>query len=154
MSSMGDKLATWLNQQLEEKGWSYRELGRRSGIAFQSIARYADGTRNPGTRACRKMAKALDVPYEEIMRLAGHLPLLPEPPGDLREDELELTNALRRERGKRELIVEDFRNPFDPDDRRSQKFWRIWHNLPDDERLQLIELAESLDRDRDQREAR
>jgi transcriptional regulator with XRE-family HTH domain len=71
---MSNDLSLWLNQQLERVGWSYRELGRRTELPHSSIARYAEGTQIPTPDSCAKIAKALGVPTQEVMRLAGHLP--------------------------------------------------------------------------------
>jgi transcriptional regulator with XRE-family HTH domain len=75
---MEDKLSIWLNDQLEEHGWSMRELARRAGVSGASISLLISGQMSLSADMSRKLAQALDVPLEEVMRRAGILP--PEPP--------------------------------------------------------------------------
>lgn len=67
-------LSDWLTTELAERGWSMRELARRSGISTAQISDVISGNANPGVKFCQAIAKGLGVPPTEIFRLAGHLP--------------------------------------------------------------------------------
>lgn len=70
-------LSDFLNTQLEQRGWSKRELGRRAGISSTQVADVISGRSNPGADFCISIARALGEPPEHILRLAGILPPLP-----------------------------------------------------------------------------
>lgn len=101
---MGDKLSSWLTEELGNRAWSFRELARRSGISTQSIMRYANGERTPNPESCRKIADALDFPYRDMLVMAGHLPEEDETTtihlSDLTTQELEIINTFRKGRGQ------------------------------------------------------
>lgn len=64
----------WLADQLEGKGWSHSELGRRSGLSGAVVSLVMNGKHHPGFEFCTGVAKALDEPPEKVLRLAGLLP--------------------------------------------------------------------------------
>lgn len=65
--------ATWLEQELNKRDWTYTELARRSGVAPAQISRIANGSRGAGPDLCIAMAKGLDLPREEVFRARGWL---------------------------------------------------------------------------------
>lgn len=71
-----NKLSDWLNGELQERSWSMRELGRRSGISQAQISDVINGKINPSANFCIKIAKALKLPPEMVLRRAGILPAL------------------------------------------------------------------------------
>lgn len=71
---MQNEFIAWLSSQLEERGWSIRELARRANSSPSTIASIANGSRKPGADACAAIAKALDVSPDDVFRLAGILP--------------------------------------------------------------------------------
>jgi transcriptional regulator with XRE-family HTH domain len=77
---MYDKLITFIKTELEERGWSHRELARRARISQTSVSGTLAKQRTPGADFCIKVAKAFGVEPEFMLRLAGILP--PLPPGD------------------------------------------------------------------------
>lgn len=77
MIPMHDKLITWMIEELKKRGWSHRELARRSGMSQPAISGTLSGDRNPGADFCIKIAQALGEPPEKLLRLAGILPPLP-----------------------------------------------------------------------------
>lgn len=84
--TVDNKLSTWLVNQLNDRNWSHRELGRRAGVSGAAVSRVISGEQNPGADFCAKIAKALGEPQDKIFRLAG---LLSSNPGPARcEDEL------------------------------------------------------------------
>lgn len=79
---MNEDFIVWLNQQLDLRGWSRSEAARRGGVSPSAFDKVIGGFAKPGIRFCRGVARAFDVPLEEVQRLAGILPqsgeLLPE----------------------------------------------------------------------------
>ena len=67
----------WLNSQLDDRGWSFRELSRRSGLSTTQISDIANDKINPGLESCVSIARAFALPPEDILRRAGRLPALP-----------------------------------------------------------------------------
>jgi len=83
---MRDNLVTWLTNQIETRGWSLRELARRSGLSHATISNVLSGQSNPGFDFCTGIAKALGESPQTVLRLAG---LLPEVSADkARQEEL------------------------------------------------------------------
>jgi len=66
----------WLKSELKKRGWSSRELAGRAGLSSGSIAHVLRGERGAGFDVCSGIARALELPPEEIYRLAGLLPRL------------------------------------------------------------------------------
>ena len=53
----------------ERKGWSQSELARRAGVTSQYIVQLESGARkNPSLDVLRKLADALDVKVESLLR--------------------------------------------------------------------------------------
>ncbi|MGD8499775.1 MAG: helix-turn-helix transcriptional regulator [Phycisphaerales bacterium] len=70
-------MTTWLAMQIEEKGWTIRELGRRAGVSHTAVAKAVSGETVPSADTCINLARALGVQPEWVLRLAGRLPPLP-----------------------------------------------------------------------------
>ncbi|MHB9130377.1 MAG: helix-turn-helix domain-containing protein [Armatimonadota bacterium] len=66
--------ATWLQEQLTQRGWDQAELARRSGVTTAHISNIMAGERNVGAQVSRKIARALHLPPEQVFRQAGLLP--------------------------------------------------------------------------------
>lgn len=81
MSNLSDLLV----KELQKRGWSQRELSRRSGISPTQISHVISEQANPGSDFCLAIARALRYSPEEIMRLAGLLPSLPAPVAEEKE---------------------------------------------------------------------
>lgn len=104
----------WLLAELASRRWSMRELARQTGVSESTISRIISGKRNPSSRLCRSMAKALHVPPVTIFREAGLLPdsdeeapgvrealyLFRELPGDEQRRILLIMRALLEEQGQ------------------------------------------------------
>ena len=69
-----EKLVEWINVELAKRGWSMRELERRSGITHGHISLVLSGQRGVGPEFCTALAQALGVSPEFVFRLAGLLP--------------------------------------------------------------------------------
>lgn len=69
-----NKLATWLNSELRQRGMSHRELARRAEVSGAMVSGVIAGDRNPGWDFCAAIAVPLGKPPLELFRLAGLLP--------------------------------------------------------------------------------
>ncbi len=67
------EFADWLINQLNVRNISQAELGRKSGLGRAAISNYVNG-RIPNIPAMRKLAAALSMPEEDLLRIAGLLP--------------------------------------------------------------------------------
>lgn len=71
---MDQEFGVYLKQIREEKGWSISRLAQAAEISGSQISRIENGLRGvPKPQTLRKIADALDVPYEELMSQAGYL---------------------------------------------------------------------------------
>jgi transcriptional regulator with XRE-family HTH domain len=74
MTTMSDKLSTWIVREIEQRGWSHRELARRAGVSQTAVSGTLSGDRKAGADFCIKVAQALGESPEKVLRLAGILP--------------------------------------------------------------------------------
>ena len=51
-----------------EKGWSQERLAKEAGLAQSFIHAVETGKKSPTMRSLRKIARALEVPIEELIR--------------------------------------------------------------------------------------
>jgi transcriptional regulator with XRE-family HTH domain len=72
--TMENDFVTWLNTELQSRGWSNAELARRADIAPSAISMVLSGTREPSADFCIAVANALHRPVEEALYAAGLLP--------------------------------------------------------------------------------
>ncbi len=59
---MGLLLRRWRDR----RGWSLRELGKRSGVSYVTIQKIEAGTMSPTVMTLEKLAAALGVPLREF----------------------------------------------------------------------------------------
>jgi transcriptional regulator with XRE-family HTH domain len=78
IAESGD-FSAWLRNEVARRGWSLRELGRRSGLSGGAVSAVAQGSQKPGLRFCVQVAAAFSLPPEDVLRRAGLLPPLPLP---------------------------------------------------------------------------
>ena len=71
----------WLDEQREKHRWTRAKLARMAGVSPTAIYLLAGGKREPGSFLCNGLAKALNLPREEVYRAAGLLPA-PSHPGE------------------------------------------------------------------------
>ncbi len=72
-----NKFLPWLDEKLQQKGWSDHQLAKRAGISHSVISKARNSLQPPGWEACAAIAKALNLPQAEVLIVAGWLP---EPP--------------------------------------------------------------------------
>jgi transcriptional regulator with XRE-family HTH domain len=104
MFSIVDKtFAEWLLEEMNRLDMTQAQLAKRAGISRTAVSNLLSHTRDPGPTICRAIARALDVPPEEVFRKAGLLPDKPEDPPGL----LELIHAYSQASDEeRERILE------------------------------------------------
>ena len=88
---MENTLATWLNKEIEDRGWSQRELARRANISHTTISQVIAEVRQPSWDFCASIARALGEPVDHVFVLAG----LKRPPLPAVEEEKEALGILR-----------------------------------------------------------
>ena len=82
----------WVDQEIEERGLSYHQIEKETGLANAALYKPARNRTGPTLRICKALAQAFHMPTETVLRLAGHLPRMPAPV----EQEKELVDLFRR----------------------------------------------------------
>lgn len=70
------KLSKWIEEQLDQRGWTQGELARRSDLSSSTISEIITGRTFPGLKFCTNIAEALQIPLAHVLRLAEILPPL------------------------------------------------------------------------------
>jgi transcriptional regulator with XRE-family HTH domain len=73
-----ETLNEYLLARLKERGWSQNELAKRAGISHGTISNILSGNKGAGETSLKAIASAFHIPPEEIFRVAGILPQVPE----------------------------------------------------------------------------
>jgi transcriptional regulator with XRE-family HTH domain len=68
------ELVKWINEELERRGWTQRELARRADISPGQLSMVINQSRGGGPEFCKNIARAFGEPPEKVFRLAGLLP--------------------------------------------------------------------------------
>lgn len=66
-----ERMIVWINQMLEERGWSARQASLRAGLGHCGISSILSGVR-PGLKRCRALARLFGYPEDFVLWLAGH----------------------------------------------------------------------------------
>jgi transcriptional regulator with XRE-family HTH domain len=108
------ELTKWVKEQLQIRGWSVRELGRRGNLSHSLISQVLTGKVPPSNNFCYSIAQVFDTPPERIFRLAGILPF------SASEDEGTIQESLELLRGmppdKRKLALRLLRSLYRDED--------------------------------------
>lgn len=87
-----NNLSDYLAKELKARGWSMRELGRRSGMSPAQISEVVNENSNAGYEFCVKVANALGLSADTLLAMADLIQPLPaEVPG-----EIDLVRLFRR----------------------------------------------------------
>ena len=71
---LDNKFGKFLKRKRNEKGLGLNQLALYSDISAAQLSRIENGLRGvPKVENIRKLSEALDVPYEVMMRVAGHI---------------------------------------------------------------------------------
>lgn len=103
MNSVDNKLATWISSELETRGWSARELGRRSGYTGAYISRIISGEQSGSFDFVAKIAPVFGKTPEDGFRQAG---LLSPQPGSIQEEQKLLSVFRHLAPAHQKLLVE------------------------------------------------
>jgi transcriptional regulator with XRE-family HTH domain len=68
----------WIISEVEKRGWSYNELGRRAGVSGSTVSLVLNHQANPGLDFCTGVARAFGVRAEDVLARAGLIPAPPE----------------------------------------------------------------------------
>ncbi len=103
--------ANYLHKKMREGGYTQAKLALYSGVAESTISRLLLEDRKPLPETIAKLAKALKVETEELMRAAGYLPEEEPPTFALKVDEryLDVTDIPEETRRALEKIVEEIK---------------------------------------------
>ena len=104
---MGENLNEWIKRMLQEKGWSMRELSKRSGLSSSYVSNVVMGKRQPGIKFYQGISRAFGVSMDSIERLDRE-GIEPGQVDDL-DDDLTLSEAIRimeklTPEGRKELL--------------------------------------------------
>lgn len=69
-----DNFSAWLQQEIDTRGWNQAELHRISGLSRTIISDVLSDKVSPGYNFYIAVGKALHIPGDMVMRLAGLLP--------------------------------------------------------------------------------
>lgn len=67
----------WLDERLNERGWTRAELAKRANISEASLSLLYSGARKPGMKMCQGIAAALKLSPDDVYRAAGLLDAKP-----------------------------------------------------------------------------
>ena len=79
MARMETRFSEWLVRQLQDRGWSQRELARRSDISHTTVSEVLGNVRRPTWDFCASIAGALGENPDAVFVRAGLKEPLPEP---------------------------------------------------------------------------
>lgn len=74
-----NEFGLWLAGELAERDMNQTDLWRRIGVTSTAVSRWIKGDDLPGTKNCRKIADALRLDVNDVLKRAGHLPGMPTP---------------------------------------------------------------------------
>ena len=96
MARMENRFSEWLVGQLQDRGWSQRELARRAEISHTTVSDVLGNVRRPTWDFCASIAGALGENPDAVFVLAG---LKPEPSRPVTEEAeaLQILRELSRE---------------------------------------------------------
>jgi len=107
LTPVNDEFRTWLDAQINTRGWSYAELSRRMGISGSLITLVLKGDRGVSADFCVALAIALRDDAVKILRLAGiDAPIVPRDADELDALTSEALRILHQlTRSEREVVV-------------------------------------------------
>ena len=97
------EFSKWLLDEIEKRGMTYSEVARLGGTTHGRVSQVISGE-NPGRKFCEAVARAFNLPREEVFRRAGFLPPAPEETATIAEV-VYLMNQLPPEEQERLLIT-------------------------------------------------
>ena len=68
-----DDFGVWLLDQINERGWTQAELARRAKVSRAAISLILSEGRRPGHEVSAAIARAFNIPPEQVFQAAGIL---------------------------------------------------------------------------------
>ena len=90
----------WIESELQKRGWQVSELARRADTYPATIARIINRERKPGPDVCQGIARAFGMPSEDVFRIAGLLPQLPDEDATLKHITTRLRGMMQNRQGQ------------------------------------------------------
>jgi len=136
--TMSNQFGEYLKAKRDEKGYTINQLSLYSGISAAQLSRIENGKRGiPKAENIQKLAEALSIPYDEIMRVAGYY----KPNNTKQEEDLpELSDKEERDIAK---DLEKMINNLSNDDAYSQFDGRAIDEMDKEDRELLIASLEN-----------
>lgn len=106
---MSDQFRQWLTSEMEKQRYSQASLSKVMGISQSFVSRVLSGEKTPSVDFCIKIAQALDVPPEKLLRLANILPTSPASDDSTLQELMDLARNLSPEDQKEILEYVRFR---------------------------------------------
>ena len=78
MSTEDAPLATFLTEVMRRRRRLPSQLAADLNISHATVSRWLSGDDTPNTRPCRRLAEYTGVPLEQILSIAGHMPVVSE----------------------------------------------------------------------------
>jgi len=158
MICMENALILWLVNELEDRGWSQRELARRASVSQTTVSEVLSGQRRPTWDFCAAVARAFHVSEDRLFVLGG---LKPPPPPAVAEEREAVTilrelppavramalTILRALAGKPGYMqVAEVRQVYaaDPQSQLDEEFWRVWREMTAQEQEFVLDQARRL----------
>jgi len=69
---MNAQFSAWLRSTISQKGISDAEFARRAGVSRGAISSLINGRREPGRDLLNGISRALNMPMDEVYRVAGY----------------------------------------------------------------------------------
>jgi transcriptional regulator with XRE-family HTH domain len=66
--------AKWLQDEMQSRGWDQSDLMRHANLTTGVVSRILSLEREPSPKTLRAIARAMQVPPEDVFRRAGLLP--------------------------------------------------------------------------------
>lgn len=85
LGAMNAAFGIWLDRELQARGWSQSEAARRGEMSSQMVNALVNGQSNPGLDSCQGIARAFNMPLEDVFRMAGILPAQSKPTRPVRD---------------------------------------------------------------------
>lgn len=104
---MEEDLIHFIEIELENRKWTWYDLGREANLSTGTVYNIRSGTRGVGKQSLQKIARALKVPVEKLYRLGGLLPDIPES-SDMDQEILYLIRLMDDDQKKRVLDYAKF----------------------------------------------
>lgn len=72
---MTNAFGRWLRQLRDDRHWSLREAGRRTGVHYAHLSMLERGIKTPPqTRNLLRLARGFGVPSDDLFRMARRMP--------------------------------------------------------------------------------